>query len=178
MEKDSTSAAIEKQVGFGTHSGKQIYQQVLSWGGMLGGGYIGILVGKRFADPAGLPLTTQAKWERIPLLSKLPSLKEVPSNSAFKWGGGIGLVVGMLTSGIVLGYEHWKKIRQAQLQVDEITRDVSDIEVFKKPDPELKAENERLWSELHAKKEQAPAGHKAWKDAVHHDNSEQQAISH
>ena len=68
--------------------------------------------------------------------------------SQLKWGGLGGLFVGTLASGIVLGYEHWKKIKQSQLQVDEITKDISDIEVFKKTDPELKAENERLWAEL------------------------------
>ena len=37
------------------------------------------------------------------------------------------------------------------MQVDEITKNISDIEVFKKTDPELKAENTRLWNELHAR---------------------------
>jgi hypothetical protein len=133
---------IEAETGLGNYLLKQVYQQVVAWGGILGGAYVGILAAKPFIkviDPVNLPI-----------VSKIPGLKNA-SFDQLKWGGGIGAFIGMMTSGIILGYGHWKKIKQSQLQVDEITKNISDIEVFKKTDPELKAENERLWQELHAR---------------------------
>ena len=133
---------IDSEIGMGNYLLKQVYQLGVTFGGIFGGAYAGVL--------ATLPFFKNTQPNDLVKLHKIPGLKHASANQ-MQWGGGIGAFLGMMMSGIVLGYGHWKKIRQSQMQVDEITKNISDIEVFKKADPELKAENERLWNELHAR---------------------------
>jgi hypothetical protein len=164
---------IEKQTSVGAYLVKQLYQQAVVFGSIIGGAYLGLMASKPFFKAAETGERAAQLWQRVPaFIRKMPGLAKPMSANHVMWGGGIGMLLGSLTGGITLGYEHWKKIKQSQLQVDEITRDISDIEVFKKTDPELKAENERLWAEL--KKHDGGSmvekigGHKkeSWKEAA------------
>lgn len=158
MANDTTNTpTIEEQTSVGTYLRKQLYQQTVAWGGLVGGSYLGVLAGKAFSKGVEVTTEHQQWWSELPVLSKLPLLKTAPSMKVLQWGAGVGALVGSMVSGVILGYEHWKKIKQSQLQVDELTRDISDIEVFKKTDPELKEENARLWAELKKRETEAPA---------------------
>lgn len=165
MAADNKSTNVEEQIGISNYLLKQLYQITVSVGSILGGAYAGLVATKPFfkekasevvknaEEMFSTPRVSEsersaARWKEIPYLSKIPGIRNIRSFKQLQWGAGGGAFVGMLASFVVLGYEHWKKIKQSQLQVDEITKDVSDIEVFKKTDPELKAENDRLWAEL------------------------------
>jgi hypothetical protein len=47
-----------------------------------------------------------------------------------------------VVGGVVLGYEHWKKVTRAQLQMDEMSDDIASIEVIQAPVQELMQKNE------------------------------------
>ena len=149
MAQKNKSDDIEKQTSMSTYLVKQIYQDTVAIVGSFGGAYAGLLAAKKFMK-SPLPDERVAQmWEKIPsTIRKIPGFRSPISQSQAMWGALPGMFIGTLASGVILGYGHWKKIKQAQLQVDEITKDISDIEAFKKADPELKAENTRLWAEL------------------------------
>lgn len=129
--------------------------------GLVGGAYAGLLAAKQFMKNSVVDERIVQAWDKVPAtIRKIPGFKNPISKGQLMWGALPGLFVGTLAAGVVLGYGHWKKIKQAQLQVDEITKDISDIEVFKKTDPELKAENTRLWSELKKRDTAGPAHEK------------------
>lgn len=157
MSDKNENRSVEEGTSFGTYLLKELYQTAVALVGSIGGAYAGILAAK----PLG--------GEPIPeflgdVLKKLPGFKtSAPKTTQLALGGGAGLFLGSLLSAICLGYGHWKKVAQAQLQVDEITRNISDIEVFQKTNPELKAENARLWTELHAREK--ASGHAPVKQA-------------
>lgn len=182
----------ESQLTIGHYILKQIYQHVVLFGGMLGGAWAGLVAGARWfpqsmsldkaqtfatkkppIPPAQIEQVTQAKvlirnqgmWERIGL-HKIPGLKIVPTEAGL-WTGLTGMFIGSTISALILGYGHWKKEKMAQLQVDEITKDISDIEVFKKTDPELKKENTRLWAMLREKEQRTgEAPRQSWREQV------------
>ncbi len=145
---DNSTTNIDEKTGFGNYLVKQAYQIIVSTGGVIGGAYAGVVGAKRLLKDAVISAEHAVEWAKLPVISKLPGLKTAPSMKQLQFGGIIGAVIGSMASGLVLGYGHWKKVKQAQMQVDEITKNISDIEVFKATDPELKAENQRLWAEL------------------------------
>jgi hypothetical protein len=159
MATDTNKTNIEKETSFLTYIGKEIYQTTVGLVGAVGGTLLGIFATKPFFKDAVVSKDMQAIWKSQPWISKIPGLGKPISDSQLKWGGLGGLFVGVMAAGMTLGYEHWKKIKQAQLQVDEITRDISEIEVFKKTDPELAAENKRLWAELKKRDDHAASGY-------------------
>lgn len=136
----------DEKLSFGSYIGKEIYQTVVAIGSAVAGAYAGIVAAKKWMPDA--EAIAQVKWEKLPYVTKIPGLKIAPSLKQLQYGGIGGLMAGTTIGGLILGYGHWKKEKQAQMQVDEITRDVSNIELFKKTDPELKAENQRLWKLL------------------------------
>lgn len=195
----------EGKLGVGTYIGKEIYQAVVGLGGVLGGSWAGLVAGARwFPHAMGLDeakhtvktmktrhygdaakvknyitasfLTKNQKtWETFHL-HKVPGLKIVPSERGV-YLSFAGMFLGSLISGLTLGYGHWKKEKQAQLQVDEITKDISDIEVFKKTDPELKKENTRLWAMLQEREQRGgKAPRDSWREQAHEPGSHERTV--
>jgi hypothetical protein len=170
-ENHKPSESIEEKTSFGAYIGKWLYTAVVELGGLIGGGVAGFAVGKALfpnsepilhIKPDALEGIAQAmaneknaktanEWAAI--FDKVPGLRKIPSIKAV-WGMGIGAFAGSIVGTLILGYGHWKEGKQAQIQVNEIMKDISDIEIFKKTDPELKAENQRLWAELNKREAQ------------------------
>lgn len=177
-----SETTIEKQTSMGTYLLKQLYQISVSLVGSVGGALAGLGISKALSKGAAPEEHMVRLWKGLPYwITKIPGLKLAPTSGQLKWGLGGGALIGTIGSSVVLGYEHWKKIKQSQLQVDEITRDISDIEVFKKTDPELAAENERLWAELHKREKEghAPTPHHKLEEGAHHtQNAEHGHDSH
>ncbi len=62
-----------------------------------------------------------------------------------RWVGAAALgMVGSIIGSVFVGYQKWRKEESARLAASEIDRDISQLEVFSKRDPELVAENKRL----------------------------------
>lgn len=178
----------ESELSVGTYTGKKIYELVVSVGSSALGAWGGLAAAGKYMKPGTVEQVSlldntvsevaESAKELPGFIGKLPGLRGAFSSRQLMWGAGGGVFAGGIIGGLVLGYEHWQKVKREQLQVDEITKDVSDIEVFKKTDPELKAENERLWTELN-KREPKPnhSAHHARREHASHAEAvrEQQA---
>lgn len=176
----------DKELSVGTYAGKKIYEVVVSLGTTAAGMWGGLAAAGKFVKPhtdeaitkAAVNIVTGAapgieEGMRLPgFLGKLPGLKQAFTNRQLAWGAGGGFMAGSILGGLFLGYEHWQKVKREQLQVDEITKDISDIEVFKKTDPELAAENKRLWAELNKREAQPAVSSHVEKHAPDHANKE------
>jgi hypothetical protein len=158
MDLQTQSAKHEDELSVGSYIGKQLYQQGVAWGSVIGGAYAGTMAGKAVSKVTDM--NKAGYYDILPkFMKKIPGFGAPVSDKALKVGGGVGMLAGSLIAGITLGYEHWQKVKREQLQVDELTRNLSDLEAFKKSDPELLAENKRLWTELHARDASAGKGH-------------------
>ncbi|MEJ0010189.1 MAG: hypothetical protein WDN72_06570 [Alphaproteobacteria bacterium] len=156
------------QLSFGTYIGKEVYQLAVSFGSLIGGWYAGLGIGK-VAFNGTAPAAKQAEWAEGLGKSgfvRAAGLKTLPGKAQMI-SGVVGMFAGSILGGLVLGYGHWKKEKQAQMQVDELTKDISDIEVFRKTDPELKQENQRLWKMLKDKEGEAPQPRVSAENASH-----------
>ena len=137
------------QLSIGNYVAKELYQTVVGLVAPLGGAVLGLLIGRKTMP--GTSNISPREWESMPeFIRKIPGLKTPPTKQHGYAALG-GLMGGSIVATLLLGYGHWKKEKQAQMQVDEITHDVSNIELFKKTDPELKAENDRLWKLMQAR---------------------------
>lgn len=150
MEKQNQAADHEKELSFGTYLGKKFYETAVSLGSMVAGGWAGLAAAHRFIAPKAGEVA-----QPLTFGGKIPGLRGEFTARQRILGGLGGLFAGAVGSGIALGYEHWVKVKREQLQVDEITREISGIALFRKTDPELKAENDRLWAELNRRDAQA-----------------------
>lgn len=158
-EYEDSARARDEKLGFGNYIMKEIYQTVVALGGMVGGAWAGAAAAAKWMKDT--PMASVEQWRELPLVGKIPGLKNPLGQRQLMVGGLGGMFAGTLVSGLILGYGHWKKEKQAQMQVDEITKDISRIELFKKTDPELKAENQRLWKMIEEREGKKAGGHAA-----------------
>lgn len=175
MDKDTQSKDYDGKLSVGTYIGKEIYQTVVSFGSLIGGAFAGLFAGKAMFSKAA-PVMEAEKWtQSLGGFTKIPGLGK-PLAKMHGYTAGAGAFLGMMTGGLILGYGHWKKTKQAQMQIDEVSKDIAGIEVFKKTDPELKAENEKLWAQVnarekhgasHAEKVRPEGEHANWRDHLH-----------
>ncbi len=174
-----TNRDYDAKLGFGSYMVKKLYEMAVIVGSQVAGVWGGLALGNKwFPDN---PMMAEKGWkDLIGRLSTWPGLKQAPSLQAM-WVAIGGAAFGGLIGGLTLGYGHWKKEKQAQLQVDEITKDISDIELFKKTDPELKRENQRLWAMLKEKEvapkiRSKPAG--SWREKIAASETPENRIIH
>lgn len=158
MDIQTQNTKHEDELSIGSYIGKQIYQESMSIGSLIAGGYAGLMAGKAASKVSETNPATF--YEILPnAVKKIPGFGTPISNNAMKYGGITGIIGGTIAATTILGYEHWQKVKREQLQVDELTKNLSDLEVFKKSDPELLAENKRLWAELNARDAAASKTH-------------------
>ena len=72
---------IDSEIGMGNYLLKQVYQLGVTFGGIFGGAYAGVL--------ATLPFFKNTQPNDLVKLHKIPGLKHASANQ-MQWGGGIG----------------------------------------------------------------------------------------
>lgn len=160
----------EDELSVQRYTFKKIRETVISFGGLIGGGYIGGLLGGMYAKSKNLPHEMSIIAEGVPFLSGKGINKQQGN------GGFIGVMLGSLISGLIIGYEHWRKVESQKLAVDEINQDIANTIAIQPTDKELVGENKRLrgmLEELEAKRAnrdailaQGPKSH--MEHAAHH----------
>ena len=179
MDKEKNTAPnYDKELSVGTYTGKKIYETVVGIGSTALGVWGGLVAAAKLIKPGTVekvshvlvnPRAVKESVIKLPgFMGKLPGLKNGFTQRQLQWGGFGGALIGSIAGGLVLGYEHWQKVKREQMQVNEITKDISDIEVFKKTDPELKAENERLWAQVNERKSGSHMEHHAKREHASH----------
>ena len=126
-----------------TYAGKKIYETIVSF---LGIG-LGAAVGYSMDKHHGFQATAKKK---------------------FGWRTIAGAVVGSTISGIILGYQHWRKVESTKIAVQEINNDISNMTIRQRTDPELIRENDRLremLDQMDAQPPTPPAKSTAHKDS-------------
>jgi len=104
------------------YAGKKVYELVLSIGGTIAGGVIGHYLGKALGR----------------------GTRQLEAGGNISIASIIGGFAGFIGSGLVLGYEHWKKEESQKLAVAEINRDIANKIGIEPTDKELVRENQQL----------------------------------
>lgn len=128
----------EEELSVGHYTFKKIRETVITFGGLIGGTYIGGLLGGMYAKSKNLPHEMSSLAESIPFLNGKGINKQQGN------GGFIGFMLGSLISGMIIGYEHWRKVESQKLAVDEINQDIANTIAIQPIDKELVVENKRL----------------------------------
>ncbi|GEM_PF-2624539 len=146
--KISVKEKHEDELSAGSYAKKKLYELAVTGTGFaIGGGTAYKLTEHKpslvFKAFSWLPLPESFRNE-FKAASTSPEKLTALSTELKKPIAFLGGAVGMILSGLVLGYEHWRKVESEKIAVDEINRDISNIKIIPHSNPELERENIRL----------------------------------
>lgn len=148
----------------GRYTFKKIRETVISFAGTFGGMFVGGKIGGAMSEGQKLPAVY-----KIP--KGIPFIGGKSYNTKQATGGFVGMMVGSLVAGLIIGYEHWRKIESQRIAVDEINKDIASTAAIQPTDKELVAENTRLrgmLAEADAHKKDHREGHEHTHEGLEH----------
>lgn len=165
-DKQEKTSSLEDEyadrLSAGTYALKKIKEVVITAGGVVGGWFAGRQIDK-YKGYGSMLSDTHAEILDAANPGRGARLRGLATPVAV-----LGAAAGSIVSGIALAYGHWRKEESQKLAVDEINRDIANMKIRQRTDPELLKENDRLRAmlEQEEQKNAAPGDGKAGSHAA------------